>query len=181
MVEVLLTTCPEIPCPCLEAIEGGGGIPKTGQTISYATGDDGDLQKGFAWPYPRFTDNGDGTVTDELTSQIWLKDAGCLGPRKWIEALSDANGLADGSCGLTDGSSAGDWRLPNRFELLVLVDIGNQNPAARQIYSVIVRWVMKFPGVPYPGCAGNGVHNILWALQTVKRMRYRPVSGDRNR
>jgi len=48
---------------------GGGGsvaLPKTGQTTSYATGDDGDLQKGATLPTPRFTDNGNGTVTDNL-------------------------------------------------------------------------------------------------------------------
>ncbi|NIO71941.1 MAG: hypothetical protein GTN71_23690, partial [Anaerolineae bacterium] len=33
-------------------------VPKTGQTTLYTTGDDGDLQKGVAWPTPRFTDNG---------------------------------------------------------------------------------------------------------------------------
>jgi hypothetical protein len=31
-------------------------VPKTGQTISYGTRDDGALQKGVAWPTPRFTD-----------------------------------------------------------------------------------------------------------------------------
>ena len=34
----------------------------TGQTTRYDTGDDGDLEKGVAWPSPRFTDHGDGTV-----------------------------------------------------------------------------------------------------------------------
>ena len=55
----------------------GGLFPveKTGQTTSYATGDDGDLEKGLAWPNPRFTDNEDGTVTDNLTGLIWLKNA----------------------------------------------------------------------------------------------------------
>lgn len=38
-------------------------VAKTGQTTSYATADDGNLVKGLAWPNPRFTDNGDGTVT----------------------------------------------------------------------------------------------------------------------
>ncbi len=41
-------------------------VAQTGQTTSYATGDDGDLEKGVASPSPRFTDNGDGTVTDFL-------------------------------------------------------------------------------------------------------------------
>jgi hypothetical protein len=32
--------------------------------------------------------------------------------------------LANGSCGLTDGSVAGDWRLPNIKELQSLMDYG---------------------------------------------------------
>jgi hypothetical protein len=42
-------------------------VPKTGQTTAYVAGNDGYLEKGVAWPDPRFTDNGDGTVTDNLT------------------------------------------------------------------------------------------------------------------
>jgi hypothetical protein len=104
-------------------------VEKTGQTTSYATGDDGDLEEGVAWPNPRFTDNSDGTVTDNLTGLIWLKDANCFGTRTWNNALSDANGLASGSCGLTDGSSAGDWRLPNTYELASLPDLKFWQPA----------------------------------------------------
>ena len=78
---------------------------------------------------PRFTDNGDGTVRDNLTGLIWLKDAGCFGLRNWTSALSDANGLTDGSCGLTDGSVVGDWRLPNLRELQSLIDFGQFQPA----------------------------------------------------
>ena len=33
------------------------------------------IQVGVPWPNPRFTDNGDGTVTDNLTGLIWLKNA----------------------------------------------------------------------------------------------------------
>ncbi len=103
-------------------------VPKTGQTASYATGDDGALKKGVAWPTPRFTDNGNGTVTDKLTGLIWLKNANAFGTRTWAQALSDANGLAAGSAGLTDGSRAGDWRLPNFKELQSLVDYGSFYP-----------------------------------------------------
>jgi len=69
-------------------------VPKTGQTTSYATGDDGDLEKGVAWPSPRFTDNSDGTVTDNLTGLIWLKNANCPNAtRDWTTALSDVTQL----------------------------------------------------------------------------------------
>ncbi|MGV7224556.1 MAG: DUF1566 domain-containing protein [Nitrospinales bacterium] len=97
-------------------------IPKTGQTISYAPGDDGDLQMGVPWPDPRFTDNGDGTVTDNLTGLIWLKNANCFGGQNWKEAIDASNNLANGQCGLSDGSVPGDWRLPNFRELYSVID-----------------------------------------------------------
>ena len=102
---------------------------KTGQTILYATGDDGDLEKGVARPNPRFTDNTNGTVTDNLTGLIWLKDANAFGSRNWATALADCNTLKSGEHGLTDGSSAGDWRLPNVKELQSLIDFAYFNPA----------------------------------------------------
>lgn len=52
-------------------------IPKTGQTVSYAAGDDGDKQTGVAWSSPRFINNNDGTVTDSFTGLMWLKDGDC--------------------------------------------------------------------------------------------------------
>jgi hypothetical protein len=102
---------------------------KTGQTTSYGTGSDGDLEKGVVWPNPRFTDNSNGTVTDNLTGLIWLKNANCDRTKTWADALTYCNNLAHGACGLTDGSSAGDWRLPNVKELQSLIDFDNSDPA----------------------------------------------------
>jgi Protein of unknown function (DUF1566)/Carboxypeptidase regulatory-like domain len=103
-------------------------VPRTGQTISYASGDDGSLRKGAAWPGPRFADNQDGTVTDNLTGLIWLQNAGCFPPAIWSTALAEVNQLASGACGLNDGSSAGQWRLPNLNELESMVDVSAANP-----------------------------------------------------
>lgn len=61
-----------LPSVVLSAISE---VPRTGQITSYAAGDDGDIQAGLSLPEPRFTDNGDGTVTDNLTGLIWLKNA----------------------------------------------------------------------------------------------------------
>ena len=55
----------QAPCPSFA----------TGQTSQVTPGDDGDLEKGTAWPVPRFTNNGDGTVTDHLTGLIWQRAA----------------------------------------------------------------------------------------------------------
>lgn len=114
-------------------------VEKTGQTQTYGPRDDGKLRKGVAWPVPRFTDNGDGTVRDNLTGLTWLRNANCSkfyagdatghNSRDWNGALTAANKLADGYCGLTDGSVAGNWRLPNKKELESLIDYGFYWPA----------------------------------------------------
>ncbi len=104
-------------------------LARTGQASSFASGDDYANQSGVAWPATRFTDNADGTVTDHLSGLIWLKDAGCTAATDWSSALSAAHQLASGSCGLTDGSSAGQWRMPNANELESLVDVSQTNPA----------------------------------------------------
>jgi len=104
-------------------------VPKTGQTTSHGPRDDGALRKGVTWPAPRFTDSGNGTVTDNLTGLIWTKNANAFGLRTWVQALSDANNLKSGDAGLTDGSKAGDWRLPNVRELHSLIDYGKYLPA----------------------------------------------------
>jgi len=47
-------------------------LPVTGQTATYATGDDGDIQAG--WPNAgRFVDPGDGTLRDRVTALQWVK------------------------------------------------------------------------------------------------------------
>jgi hypothetical protein len=126
----------------VETMERARRLPlvlRTGQSAVFAAGDDGDLQMGVSWPKPRFTDNGDGTVTDNLTGLIWLQDANCFeGGRIWTDALVVSNaqfdgcticGGTEGDCGLSDGSVAGDWRLPNRFELESLLDLAFWDPA----------------------------------------------------
>ena len=105
-------------------------VPKTGQTIYYVIGDDGDLEKGVAWPTPRFTDNGDGTVTDNLTELIWLQNANRPNlSQSWTNAVDYCNNLAADGVDLTDGSVAGDWRLPNVKELESLYDYSQYSPA----------------------------------------------------
>jgi hypothetical protein len=128
----LLGECP-YECNCLPApvqqTDQSQCWNQHGTPIACAgTGQDGEYQYGVSVD-PRFTDNGDGTVTDNLTGLIWLKDANCFGNQVWLNALSEVNTLADGSCGLTDGSVAGDWRLPNVKELQSLIDFGHWAPA----------------------------------------------------
>jgi hypothetical protein len=128
-----------IDCSSTPAVPAWAEIPKTGQTTYYQIYDDGFYQRGVSWPNPRFTDNGDGTVTDNLTRLVWLKNASCtnffsgdstgVNNRNWSMAITAANLLSSGYCGLSDGSVAGDWRLPNVHELSSLTHWGFWNPA----------------------------------------------------
>jgi hypothetical protein len=131
-----------------------GSVPKTGQTLCYGmdgsliddctgTGHDGEYQKGVAWPTPRFTDNEDGTVTDNLTGLVWLRDANCIsthysdfdndgtvadGQVTWQHALDFVAGINNGTypnC----GAGYTDWRLANVRELHSLVHYDFANPA----------------------------------------------------
>jgi hypothetical protein len=64
----------------------------------------------------RYVDCGNGTVTDTVTGLVWLKQSNCFPSSDWDEAKKAASGLKSGDCGLTDGSSPGDWRLPTIAE-----------------------------------------------------------------
>jgi hypothetical protein len=149
---------------------GGGGksasVPKTGQTTSYGTRDDGALQKGVAWPTPRFTDNNNGTVTDNLTKLIWMKNANAFGVKNWADALTTANTLASGSGDLNDGSNAGDWRLPNLRELQSLMDYAFYSPALPNTLGT-GKWA---EGNPFQGVQSSAywssstyVNGTIWA------------------
>ena len=114
------------------AFAGTVNLPRTGQTKCYdeagteiscaGTGQDGDIQAGVAWPEPRFTDNGDGTMTDNLTGLMWTKDSNLPGvSMDWYSALDYSNNL----------TLAGylDWRLPNVNEMESLVNSNEANIA----------------------------------------------------
>jgi hypothetical protein len=85
--------------------------------------------------FNRYTDNGNGTVTDNRSGLIWLKNANCFGRQDWKTAMQSAANLASGQCGLRDGSRRGMWRLPSKEEWEAMidkkyVDRENRNPPA---------------------------------------------------
>ena len=130
----------------LESHAAAVQLPKTGQTISYAAGDDGDLELGVAWPNPRFTDNGDQSVTDNLTGLIWAKDANLMktrDPLLYGQTTYDGAGIPTTIPGNTWQQALdyvkklnteiylghNDWRLPNINELASIKNIGQSNQA----------------------------------------------------
>ncbi|MDD2856666.1 MAG: DUF1566 domain-containing protein, partial [Desulfuromonadaceae bacterium] len=100
-------------------------LPRTGQTTSYVAADDGALKTGAVWPTVRFTDNGNGTVDDNLTGLVWSKNANPAGTTKsWQGALDYIKTLNSSSY-----MGYNDWRLPNVTELESLIDAEKYNPA----------------------------------------------------
>ena len=108
-------------------LSGLVNLPQTGQKVSYAPRDDGELQMGVVWPIPRFTDNGNGTITDHLTGLIWTKDANLSGGSKtWQEALDYVKGM---NAGTNPNFGFTGWRLPNINELESFINAGETNLA----------------------------------------------------
>ncbi|MBC8427793.1 DUF1566 domain-containing protein, partial [bacterium] len=97
-------------------------IPDTGQTGDYTStfGEDSD----YTINPPSYTDNGDGTVTDNVTGLMWQQEDSS--EMTWEKALAYSGNL----------SLAGydDWRFPSSHELFSIVDHGAVNPALNTDY-----------------------------------------------
>jgi hypothetical protein len=112
---------------------------------SYGTGSDGDLQKGLARSY---TDNGDGTITDNTTGLMWEKKdrSGSIHDygNTYTWGMTSSPYTMNGTMVTTflAGLNAPpcfaghcDWRIPNRNELESLVNLQNVNPAADTVFN----------------------------------------------
>jgi hypothetical protein len=79
----------------------------------------------------RYTDNGDGTVTDNTTCLVWLKDSDCLDKQNWADAsikIDELNSGKDFTCDDYTAGAFNDWRLPTVQELQSVVHYDFYNP-----------------------------------------------------
>ena len=136
MIAVLVLVPPAL------TLAGTVDLPETGQTTCYDalgaaidcgnTGQDGQIQAGVSWPSPRFTDSGNGTVTDNLTGLVWLEDGNCFGTQTWQSALdtvADFNANPGSYSCRNYSAVATDWRLANINEIDSLVNLQESNMA----------------------------------------------------
>jgi len=150
-IQSFITQCTDDVAAAL----GGAPLPvcqppplKTGQTMAYGTGSDGDLQKGAS---QSFTDNGDGTITDNTTGLMWEKKSDDGDPihdkdntYTWCGASCGTTNVMDGTitttflAGLNSGGGfAGhtDWRIPNANEQASIRNLENVGPATYSAFN----------------------------------------------
>ncbi|MFM8412063.1 MAG: DUF1566 domain-containing protein [Alphaproteobacteria bacterium] len=112
---------------------------RTGQTTSYGAGSDGAIEAGAA---QSFTDNGNGTVTDNRTGLVWAKksDDGSIHDKDntytWGQTVSpySMNGTMVTTYLATLNAGSGfagytDWRIPNLEELESIRNLETFSPA----------------------------------------------------
>ncbi len=97
-------------------------LPDTGQNTSYTTtiGEDND----YTINAPAYTNNGNGTITDNVTGLMWQQVDG--GEMSHPNAIIYVNDLVLG------GFS--DWRLPTPRESFSILNLQNNNPALNTTY-----------------------------------------------
>ena len=153
-----------------------GRLLKTGQFTAYTSGDDGIYRAGQPFSY---TDNGDGTITDNVTGLMWAKDGtdkGCdYGAEiSWQTAIGWANFLVF--------AGYNDWRLPNRRELESLIDAGASYPAINSTYFPYTDWQDYWSGTTlkddstYAWCVHFGNGSVDYQDKTVVH-KVRAVRG----
>ena len=130
----------------------------------------------------RYTDCGNGTVRDNNTGLYWLKDASCaeLGREDWDTAQAAVAALADGSCGLTDGSQAGDWRQPTIREFCSawsLSELIPCPPSARKD-SLINSQTLEPPRVNNPNPFVGIVWIEMWSYWSSTAFVVGPLAWD---
>lgn len=103
--------------------DGNTIILRTGQTLGHTPGDDGSLENGTPRSY---TDNTNGTITDNAAELIWQKEDDNI-TKNWVDANSYCENLSLG------GSS--NWRLPSIEELVQLSDKGDRLPSINPIFT----------------------------------------------
>ena len=76
-------------------------------------------------PSTHYTDNGNGTITDDVTGLMWQKEDDDI-MRIWDDSISCCNDLTLGSYS--------DWRLPSITELSSIIDNSAHNPSIDTTY-----------------------------------------------
>jgi len=115
-----------------------------------------------------YTDNGDGTVTDNVTGLMW-QQAGPATLNSWAGAMVDF-------CPRLSLAGHSDWRLPSIIELYSLVDVGRANPPIIDVTFLPAMASNKFWSST-PEADSSTANQIAWAVDFLNGSLYEG-SGD---
>jgi hypothetical protein len=134
------------------AVASGGVVVTGGIVGTGGVGTGGAVVAGdwAGWPMPNdqvdvtagapnlesYTDNGDGTVTDNVTGLMWQQAVSAT-TYTWVQAVA--------YCPTLRLAGHSDWRLPSRIELVSIVDLGVTSGSGGQINATY------FPSWPASG------------------------------
>jgi hypothetical protein len=107
---------------------------KTGQITSYPDANASDCDDGhYQKETPRsYTDNANGTVTDNATGLIWQKEDD---NNTYTWSSDGVVTEASDYCTTLDLGGSTSWRLPTIEELVSILDIGRYSPAIDTVYT----------------------------------------------
>jgi hypothetical protein len=142
----------------------GATLGKTGQSVSYRTGDDGDIEAGRAVSFTVLSVNNpfgnSNRFTDELGGQTYANNividwstydgATVLGYRRTSAAAVTWNNAIDGALAVSIGSFTTGWRLPNVKEM--------QN---------IMNYSISFTSGAFNYSPFNNADTLLWTSNTL--------------
>lgn len=141
--------------------------------LSFTEGGDGTHLKTTADDYVRcvrgyspadsFTNNSDGTITDNLTNLMWQREDDNIA-RDWEDSIS--------YCENSNLAGKSDWRLPNIRELKTIVDYSSFDPAINSTY---------FPNTNYLDATAywsSTTHNVNNTVAWLAYFNNGTVNGD---
>jgi hypothetical protein len=171
-------------------------LMKTGQTTSYRTGDDGDLQEGRATDFFTLASNNPfgntDRFTDELGGQTYADDividwstyngSTVLGWRRTTNGLNiNWNSAIDGALLVSIGSFTTGWRLPNITELNSFAnhELGGLRHSVFSPIGIATLWSSTTSKLSSTASAitvqSNTLNQIFTGKTTTSSMRYIPV------
>jgi hypothetical protein len=150
-----------VPAAAAGCSDGTGGATCTGG----ATGASEPVASWAEWPMPNsqvdvtagapnlqsYTDDGDGTVTDNVTGLMWQQTVPLIDIFPFGYTWADAAAY----CPRLTLAGNSDWRLPSAIELVSIVDVGQFNPSIDGTYFPYTYGHVFWSSSPLAGSSSN--------------------------
>ena len=147
-------------------VHADGPVLKTGQSTEVQSGDDGMYQRGKVRTYSR---SAEGVVSDHATNLEWQDDYSDNGDtvkeaRLWSDAVD--------YCAALDLNGSG-WRLPKKFELIMLTDRGKSGPVIDAVFENTISTYAYWSATEY-----DANSSFAWKVSFFSGLDAAPLKTD---